>query len=170
MSSPVLRRRFEGIATFLVVAILALAAARSVDAGSDVPLPIDGALAVTDSAPAPGQPLMVYLVVTASADLPSVKLELKLPAGVVAAENSATTASFEAVAAGRTLTLAVRATCQSSEEQLLVATATLAEGAGLTLRRSFATHLHRKPSAESDAKRLHDRDGAPMLVYPSGPK
>jgi hypothetical protein len=89
---------------------------------------------------------------------------------VSVADNAPTTASFESVAAGRTVILAARVTASSTDEQLILGTATLAEDADLTLRRSFAVHLHKKAVAAPDARRLNDGDGAPMLVYPSGPK
>ena len=154
---------------FVLAGVLVLLAGRG-EAGSDAPLPIDGALSVSNAAPAPGQSLMVYLTATAVTDLPTLKLQLKMPPGVSVTESSPTTASFESVAAGRTVVLAVRVTASSTDEQLILGTATLAEDADLTLRRSFAVHLHKKAVAATDAKRLRDGDGAPMLVYPGGPK
>jgi hypothetical protein len=130
--------------------------------------PLDGALAVSDPAPAVGERIVLYVNATAQSDVPQLRLEVMLPDGMRAANGAAVEATFRDVRQGQTVTLAVPVEVATAAPRRVIATATVAERPTLALRSTFVLDLNGTAATAPPPKEGTDRAGRPLGIYESG--
>lgn len=131
-------------------------------------VPVEGAVAVSDPAPAAGERIYLYVIATPLLGARRLQLEITLPQGVVASGGAPVVAVFEDVAAGKTVVLTVPATVATPEPLRLVGSATIEDSRMLELRRAFVLELNARPTPAPTGRPGRDADGRPLTVYDGG--
>jgi hypothetical protein len=109
----------------------------------------------------------LYFNVTALEPSEQLLLEIILPDGVSADDDSGTRQLFRNVIEQQTVSMALAVRLTDQSEAMVIASATLIDDENLTLRGSYVFTFNPAPEPEEQTQELLDSDGDRLIVYPS---